>query len=97
MGAVLLLGFIAYMVTQFLAAGRKALRITPAGYLRMVLLGGLVVTGIFRVLKNLPDVDFSPGLTMMLDFAHLALMMAYGAAAALFWRMKLRWVAEKAR
>lgn len=96
-GAVLLLAFIAYMGTEFLAAGRKRFRITPAGYLRMALLAGLVVTGVFRVLKNLPDVDFSPGFTMTVDIAHLGLMMAYGAAAALFWRMKARWVAERAR
>jgi hypothetical protein len=95
LAAVILLGLIAYVATEYLAAGRKEFRITPAGYLRMGLLAGMVVTGLFRVFKNLPYVDFSPGFTMAIDISHLALMMAYGAAALLFWRIRARWVVER--
>ncbi|MBN1105966.1 MAG: FeS-binding protein [Deltaproteobacteria bacterium] len=94
-GASLLLGFLAYVVTDYLFVGRKALRITAAGFVRMILLAALITTGIFRVLKNLPDIVFSPGFTMVVDISHLGFMMAYGAVGLLFWRMKARWVSEK--
>lgn len=95
LGAVLLLGFIGYMATKYLVAGRKGHRITSSGYLRMALLAGLVGTGIFHLMRNMPEVDFSPGLIMMMDISHLVFTMAYLAAAALFWFMKAGWVAEK--
>jgi len=97
LGAVLLICLLAYAITGHALLKGRAARITPAGYVRAAILAGLVVTGVFRVLKNLPDVDFSPAFTRVVDLSHLGFMMIYGAAALLFWRMRARWVAEKAR
>jgi hypothetical protein len=91
-GAALLLAFLGYVIGDFLLKGKKAFRVTASGYGRMALLAGLVLTGVFRVLKNLPDVDFSAGLTMLVDISHLVFMMGYGATALVFWRMKARWM-----
>lgn len=96
LGASLLLAFVAYVVVDYLYAGKRSLHITPSGYVRMAILAALIITGVFRVLKNLPDVVFSPGFTMAIDLTHMGFMMAYGAAALLFWRMKSRWIAERA-
>lgn len=91
LGAILLLGIIAYVILDFFFSGRKQFTLTSSAYIRIVLLTGLVVTGIFRVLKNLPDVVFSPGFTLFIDIAHLAFMMAYLFAALLFLILKSGW------
>lgn len=62
---------------------RRLLLDGPAalGRARLALLGALVLTGAIRVLKNLPDVDFSPLTVMLVDWTHLAAAMAIGLAA----------------
>ena len=92
LGAILLFVLLAYCVTDYLIQGRSKVRLTASAYVRIVLLGGIVVTGIFRVLKNLPDVLFSPGFTMFIDIAHLGFMMAYLLAALVFLIFKWGWV-----
>jgi hypothetical protein len=91
LGAVLLLGLLAYCIADYLIKGRSEFRLTASAYVRIVLLGGIVVTGIFRVLKNLPDVVFSPGFTMLIDISHLGFMMAYLVAALIFVIVRSGW------
>jgi len=91
LGAILLFVLLAYVITDYLIKGRSEFRLTASAYVRIVLLGGIVVTGIFRVLKNLPDVLFSPGFTMFIDIAHLGFMMAYLMAALVFLIFKSGW------
>jgi hypothetical protein len=69
--------------------------LTAAGIVRILLLAGLVVTGIVRVLKNLPDVTFSPGVTMFVDIAHLGFMMIFLLAALAFVLTKQKWVTAR--
>ena len=95
LGAVFLLGFFAYLITEYLLSDRRRFRLTAAGIVRSLLLAGLVVTGIVRVLKNLPDVTFSPGLTMFVDIAHLGFMMIFLLAALAFVLTKQRWVTAR--
>lgn len=97
LGAVILAGLLSYAVVDHALLRRKSTRVTRAGYVRAAMLAGLMVTGVFCLLRNLPEWDFSPAFTMAVDISHLLFMMLYGAAALLFWRMRARWVAEKAR
>lgn len=91
LGAILLLGLLAYWIADYFLGGRREFHLTASAYVRIVLLGGIVVTGIFRVLKNLPDVTFSPGFTLLIDIAHLGFMMAYLLAALIFVILKSGW------
>uniref|UniRef100_A0A7C4AI79 FeS-binding protein n=1 Tax=Fundidesulfovibrio putealis TaxID=270496 RepID=A0A7C4AI79_9BACT len=51
------------------------------GRARLVMLGVLAATGAVRMLKNLPDVSFSPQSTMLVDWTHLGAAMAMGLGA----------------
>jgi len=93
-GAILLLGLVAYCILDYFFTGRREFRLTASAYVRILLLGGIVITGIFRVLKNLPDVVFSPALTLFIDIAHLGFMMFYLLAALLFLIIKSGWIRE---
>jgi hypothetical protein len=92
LGAIFLLGFFAYAALDYLLSGKKAYTLTGSAYVRLVLLTGIVVTGIFRVLKNLPDVVFSPEFTVFFDVAHLGFIMLYLLFAVAFLLLKSGWV-----
>jgi hypothetical protein len=95
LGAIFLLALIAYAILDYILSGRKKFSLTVSAYLRIALLGGIVVTGIFRVFKNLPDVVFSPGFTLFIDISHLGFMMIYLFSALFFLIIKSGWVVRK--
>jgi len=65
-----------WLARRLLAEG-----VSSIGAGRLTLLAALIATGIPRVLKNLPDVSFSPTATMLIDWSHLAAAMALGITA----------------
>jgi hypothetical protein len=94
LGGIFLLAFFAYHILGYFLAARTEYRLTGAAYTRMALLSGIVVTGILRVIKNLPDVSFSPGFTLFFDLAHLGFVMAYLVCALAFSISKAGWVSR---
>lgn len=92
LGAILILGIIAYGISDYFLSGRKKYSLTVSAYIRIIFLSGIVVTGIFRVLKNLPDVVFSPGFTLFIDISHLGFMICYLFSALIFLAMKSGWL-----
>jgi hypothetical protein len=76
-GAALLVALAVYSAVVHLGLMRRYFRLTVAGYLKIILLAGIIVTGIFRVLKNLPEYYFSPDFIFVIDLAHLGFAMAF--------------------
>ena len=95
MGAIILLGFFAYAVVVYFGMMRKQFLLTRAAYVRIAILLLIIVTGIFRVLKNLPEIVFSPTFTMIIDISHLIFMMFLMVFGIGFMMAKKRWVVEK--
>jgi hypothetical protein len=95
LGAILLIGFFVYAAVVYFGLMRKWFRLSWAAYVRIVLLALIVITGIFRVLKNLPDVVFSPFFTMMIDISHLLFMMFLMIVGIIFITLKKGWLATK--
>jgi hypothetical protein len=91
LGAIFLIGFLAYVTLDYFLSGRREFNLTKSAYVRIALLSGIVLTGILRVLKNLPNVVFSPGFTLFFDIAHLGFAMFYLMAALAFIFMKSGW------
>jgi hypothetical protein len=84
LGASLLVALLIYCAVVYVGSLRKRYAPTGAAIARIAILAAIVVTGGFRVLKNLPDIAFSPAFTLFVDIAHLGFMMALlllGAAA----------------
>lgn len=79
--AAVLLGMAAWLLTGWLLRRTRRWKVTPGGWVRLVLMAGIVVTGAVRMLKNQPGVSFSPELTMIVDWAHLGFVMLLGLAA----------------
>jgi len=95
LGAILLLALFAYMITAYLFSDKNGMTLTGSAYVRMVFLAGLIVTGLLRVLKNLPDISFSPGFTLFIDITHLGFTMLFLMSALLFLILKRGWVVSR--
>ena len=76
-GAALLLAIVAYMVVQHVILIRTRRKITPSGYLRGILLVGIVLTGVLVVIKNFPLIVFSPEFIIALNLSHLGFVMIF--------------------
>ncbi len=94
-GAVVLFGFFVYAAVVYFGLMRKEFQLTGAAYIRIAILALITITGIFRVLKNLPDVVFSPLFTMVIDISHLAFMMFLMIFGILFMVLKKGWLVSK--
>ncbi len=81
LGATLLLALVSYLVTRWLLEWRRDYALTAYGLVRCGLLAALIATGAVRVLKNLPNVSFSPAPTMLVDWTHLGLAFLLGLLA----------------
>ncbi|ADU62060.1 MAG: 4Fe-4S ferredoxin [Pseudodesulfovibrio sp.] len=79
--AALLLFIVGLAVTNWLLEWRDRLALTPFGAARAAILGGLIVSGGLRVYRNLPGVTLDPAFIVTIEWVHLVLAMALGAAA----------------
>ncbi len=94
-GAIGLFALFVYAAVVYWGLMRQQFQLTWAAYVRITLLALITITGIFRVLKNLPDVVFSPLFTMVIDISHLAFMMFLMLFGIIFMVLKKGWLAEK--
>lgn len=60
--AILFLGITVFIITGYFLTNRKKIKITPSGYVRGIILFGLVITGSLLVIRNLAGSNFPPGL-----------------------------------
>jgi len=95
LGAIVILALFTYVTVDYMIMGRKDYRLTRSAWIRIALLGGLLVTGIFRVLKNLPDISFSPDLTLFFDVSHLGFVMVFALTALTLKILKAKWTAAR--
>ena len=77
LGAILILALLAYIILRYVLMDKNNLRLTKTGYIRGGLLGGILVTGIFLVLRNLKNIWFPPWFIILLDITHLGLVMSF--------------------
>lgn len=92
LGAIFLIGLFSFLILDFFLIGRKEYRLSLASYFRLFFLAAIVLTGIFRVLKNLPHILFLPGFTLFIDTAHLGFTMIFLFTALLFKILKKGWI-----
>ena len=91
LGAVLLIGAAAYVLTDFLLSRRKTLQLTPTGRVQSILLGGVLLSGAFLVLRNMPGFWFPPGMIIVMNLGHLAGTMLFLMAALYGFMFKKSW------
>ena len=91
LAAILLFVLVAYVLFDFLVLSRRRIKVTPSGYIRGTILAGLIVTGIFLVIRNLSGTQFSAGFIVFLDLSHLGLVMSFLMAGLYCLIFKKKW------
>jgi len=76
-GAVILLGLVFYVASDFILSKRKQIKVTANGRVRAVLLSAIVISGALIVIKNFPYVHFSDGFIIGLNLFHLVGVMVF--------------------
>lgn len=100
--AALLMGFCAYVAFDYFLhrrnSGPKKSQITENTNMTMSArvkagaLSGLIITGIFMVVKNLSGIYFSHGVVIGLDLLHLVFAMVLLGATAYTWVRGRSWI-----
>ncbi|CCH50280.1 hypothetical protein [Pseudodesulfovibrio piezophilus] len=81
--AALLLFLLGVVVVTWFLYWRNRVTLTGLGGVRCVLVGGLILSGGFRVYRNIPDVTFDPTVVLLIEWVHLGLFIVMGLVACL--------------
>ena len=90
--ACLVITMVVYWFVDYLLLQRRRLRVSLYGLIRGGLLLMILVTGIMLVLRNLPGYRFSPEFVVVLDFAHLGLVVVFLMVGLVGRMMGKRWI-----
>lgn len=75
--ATMFLGIVAYWIVDYIGGRDRRIRISPSGYVRSFLLGGILISGVLLVIRNLAGSNFSPATIIALDLCHLGLVLGF--------------------
>ncbi|MBW1800384.1 MAG: FeS-binding protein [Deltaproteobacteria bacterium] len=92
--AIFILGVLAYGTARFLLSGRNRSRLTVPAYMRIIILAGLLFSGIMMAARNMTSVTLSPAFSMAMNFMHLGLTMIFLIASLVFVIFKKGWLVE---
>ena len=95
LGAILFLGFTAYIIIDYLLLKSKSRQMTVTGYVRSALLAGILTSGIFLVIRNLSGSNLSTGFIIFLDLCHLGLVMAFLFVSLYCLMFKKQWTRNR--
>ncbi|MBC8441005.1 MAG: hypothetical protein H8D87_15145 [Deltaproteobacteria bacterium] len=73
--AIVLIALVTYILIDFMFNRSRLIKITRTGYLGILVLAGLIVTGVLMVFKNLSNIYFGHTTIIVLDLTHLSLCM----------------------
>lgn len=79
--AALLLFVVGMVVVNWFLDWRDRLALTPLGMARVGVVAALIVSGGFRVYRNLPDVTMDPVWVLVIEWVHFAGLMVLGGLA----------------
>lgn len=90
--AAIIIGITSYAAADYLLISGKRLKLTVTGYLRAALIAGLIVTGVFLVIRNFEGYAFSHNFIIFLDLSHLTLVMLFMFTSLYCVIFKKKWV-----
>ena len=95
LGAIVFLAFAGYIVIDYLVLARKSRKLTANGFVRGVLLAGILASGIFLVIRNLAGSNLSADFIIFLDICHLGLVMAFLFVSLYCLIFKKQWTIDR--
>ena len=95
LGAIVILALTAYLCVDFLLRQKANVRLTTSGYIRSVIIIGLLASGVILVIRNLAGTQFSSAFIIVMDLGHLALVMALLMVSGFCLITGKRWVMHR--
>lgn len=80
-GAIGMLFLAGCLLSMHFGQWRRRYQLRPWAWPRLGLIAVVLLTGVVRVLKNLPGVTFEPTTVMIVDWAHLLATVLWGILA----------------
>ena len=77
LAAILFIALFAYFIVDYLVTNRNRNKVSAFGYVRGLILFGILASGIFLVIRNLAGYKFSANFIIFLDLAHLGLVILF--------------------
>ncbi|MBW2408650.1 MAG: hypothetical protein JRF72_02555 [Deltaproteobacteria bacterium] len=77
LGAILFLALAFYILLDFVVLKRRSRKLTKSGWIRCTLLGVILVSGVFLIIRNLSGSNLSATFIILLDLSHLGSVMAF--------------------
>ncbi|MCD4721383.1 MAG: hypothetical protein K8S13_16210 [Desulfobacula sp.] len=90
--AIVLIALAVYVVADYFFSGKRHYTISTFGYLKLFSISGLIVSGAFMVVKNLPNVYFPHTFVIAIDLTHIVFCMLLLGASFYTLVMKKKWV-----
>lgn len=91
-GASLFLALSAYCAAAYFLSKKRQFSLSWSAYVRAIFIACIIITGIFRVFKNMPNIVFSPVFTMFIDISHLIFMFFLMISAIFFAVIRSGWL-----
>jgi hypothetical protein len=88
--SAVLIALAVYVVISFILMGRG--RVTTSGYIKIFIIAGLIVSGIFMVIRNLSGIFLGHNLIIAFNLIHLALCMMLMAVSFYTLITKKSWI-----
>ncbi|QGY41579.1 4Fe-4S ferredoxin [Pseudodesulfovibrio cashew] len=79
--AAALLFLVGMTLVNWFMEWRNRLALTPLGAVRVAVMAGIIISGGFRVYRNLPGVTLHPAAVMTIEWVHFGLVMVLGVLA----------------
>ena len=93
--SILLFGIVSYAVFNYLLVNRKSAALTTSGYVRVVLIAGLMVSGLLLVTYNFAGMSFPVWAAAVLLLGHMAFAMALIVTGIVVMIRKKPWIAPR--
>jgi len=94
-GAIVLLALITYAVLNYLLLNRNNRRLTGYGYISVFLMAGIIITGIFFTVKNLPGFIFSPSFVHVINLGHMGFTVLFLSISIYALVFRKKWAASR--
>ena len=88
--SAVLIALAVYVVISFILMGRG--RVTTSGYIKIFIIAGLIVSGIFMVIRNLSGIFLGHNLIIAFNLIHLILCMMLMAVSFYTLITKKSWI-----